>query len=77
MTVVCESIDDRDAGIPGHLFNHFMAEGANHDALHHAVEIFCHVIYRLALAEIDLRRRKIERKTTQLLDAHIKTYSCS
>ena len=60
MTVIGEPIDDGDAGVLAHLLNHFMGEGADHDALHHAFQVLRHVVHRLAFAQIDLGRREVD-----------------
>src|SRR5208282_1861018 len=74
MTEVGEPVDNWNAGEPRHLLHHYMREGANHDALHHAFQVLSHVVNRLALAQIDLSRREVQRESAQLLNAHIKSY---
>ncbi len=53
------------------LLHDLVREGADHDALHHALQVLRHVVDRLALAQVDLGRREVERESTQLLDADI------
>src|SRR5213595_2969097 len=48
-----------------------MREGANHDALDHALEILGHVVNRLPLAQVDLGWRQVDRKSAELLNAYI------
>ena len=43
-----QRVDDRNAGVGGHLFNHSMAEGAQHDDVDPAFEVMGDVVERLA-----------------------------
>ena len=63
MAVVGEAVDDRDAGVFSHLRHDFVGEGADHDALYHALQVLGHVIDRFALAQVDLRWGEIQRKS--------------
>ena len=56
---------------PGHLHDDLVSEGANHDALHHALQVFGDVIHRLPLAQTDLGRREIQGMSAKLLDADV------
>src|SRR5581483_7019689 len=75
MAVVCEPIDHRNAGELRHLLDDFVGKRANHDALHHALEILGHVVNRFALAKINFRWRKINRKASQLLNADVERHA--
>src|SRR5579872_4825352 len=74
MAVISEAINDGNGGIARHALDNIMGKGTNHDALHHALQVLGHVVNRFALAQVDLRRRKVERKTSQLMDTHVKSY---
>jgi hypothetical protein len=67
--------NDGDGRVLGQLLDDFVGEGANHDALHHAFEVLRDVIDRFALAEIDFGGRKVNGKTTELLDAHVERHA--
>ena len=71
MAVIGKAVDDRNARAPGHLDHDFVGEGANHDALHHALQVPGDVIHRLPLAEADLGGREIQRMTAKFLDADV------
>ncbi len=74
MTEVRQPVDDGNAGEARHLLDHHMREGANHDALDHALQVFGHVVHGLAFAQVDLGGREIDGKPAHLLDANIKSY---
>ena len=59
MAVVGQAVDDRDASIDGHILDDLVSEGADHDALHHALQVLGHVVDRFAFAEIDFGRRQV------------------
>ena len=77
MTVIGEAVDDRNAGVPRHVHDDVMGEGADHDPLHHALQVLGDVIDRLSLAQTDLGRRKIQRMPAQFLDAHVEGHACA
>ena len=54
-----------------HLLDDLVGEGADHDPLHHALEVLGDVVDRLALAEVDLGRRQVDREPAELLDADV------
>ena len=47
-----------------------MGEGANHDAVDHALQVLGDVMNAFALAQVDVRRREIQRKAAKLLYAN-------
>src|SRR4051812_12231223 len=71
MTEIREPVDDRNTGIFGHLLHDLVRESADHDALHHALEILGHVIDGLTFAKVDFGGRKIKGEPTKLVDADI------
>ena len=54
MTVIGQTVDHGDPGVMRHVFHDFVRKGPDHDALHHALQVLGHVIYRFTLAEADL-----------------------
>ena len=73
MAVIRKPVDDRNMRIFRHLLHNVMGEGANHDALHHALQVLRDVVHRFSLPKIDFRRREIERKTAELVDTDIES----
>jgi hypothetical protein len=75
MAEVSEAIDDGHIRIFRHLLDDVVAEGADHDALHHALEILGDVEDRFALAEVDFGGRQVDRVSAELLNAHIEAHA--
>src|SRR5438067_8122432 len=76
VTVVGQPVNDRDAGVFSHLHHDFVSEGADHDALHNALQVLGYVVDRLTFTEVDFSRREMKRKPSKLVDANIERHAC-
>ena len=70
MLEVAQAVDDGDGGVRGHLGHRAVLEGAEHDAVHPALEVARDVGQALAGAQPRARLVDEERAAAELLDPH-------
>ena len=67
MAVIAQSVDHRDAGVLCEFLNPLVGEGSNHDAVHHAFQVLCHIVHGFALAQADFTGTEVKRSVLQAL----------